>query len=106
MTHPKKYKMRPTRKKPGGGFQQVPIGFIKGRLSALASEGTHEVSPAIHRAYMAGDIDIDDYPHERKSAPAKKQPKKRKPKAKEESKEESPNEPVPLFGDAEKSEAD
>lgn len=79
MTEPKKYTMRPTRKKADGTFQMVPIGFINGHRSALASEGVHVVTPDIHRAYMSGDIDIDDYPHARKGeAPA---PKKRKRKA-------------------------
>ena len=81
MTQPKKYKMRPTRKDENGNLQQVPIGHINGHLSALASECTHQVTPAIHRAYMCGDIDIDDYPHERRGQPKKKASKKRASKA-------------------------
>lgn len=88
MSKPKKYKMRPTRTKPDGSFQMVPIGFVNGHRSALAGEGEHEVTPAIHRAYMAGDVDIDGYPYERPGAP-KPAPKKRKRKAPETPKPEA-----------------
>lgn len=79
MSKPKKYTMRPTRKKPDGTLQMVPIGFIKGHKSGLSAEGEHEVNSHIHRAWLNGDIDIDDYPHER---PAQGGPKAVPPAAK------------------------
>lgn len=88
MSQPKKYKMRPARKDAKGNLQQVPIGFINGHASALAAEGTHVVTPAIHNAFLCGDIEIDDYPHEprpkartHKEKAAKTPPKKSSNKA-------------------------
>lgn len=94
MSERKKYKMRPARKNEKGQLQQVPIGYYKGKLSALASEGEYEVTPSIHRAFMCGDIDIDGYPHKRKGGVApdtSSAPKpKTKPKTRRKKKEEAP----------------
>lgn len=82
MSARKKYTMRPARKKEDGTPQMVPIGLYRGLPSALAREGEYEVTPAIHRAYMAGDIDIDDYPHKRKGEEKPKPKRTRKKPAK------------------------
>ena len=107
MTEPKKYKMRPARKKPDGSLQMVPIGYINGHRSALASEGMHAVTPSIHRAYLAGDIDIDDYPYPRvptkRAKPAKDDAA---PAAKKASKSKTSSTAKPKSDDAAESKAE
>ena len=87
MSKPIKYTMRPTRKKKDGTFQMVPIGFINGHKSGLTAEGEHAVNSGIHRAWLNGDIDIDDYPHER---PAQGGPKAVPPAAEKKSGKRTP----------------
>lgn len=108
MSERKKYKMRPARKNAKGELQAVPIGYYRGKLSALQGEGEYLVTPTIHRAYMAGDIDIDGYPHERPAGVAKTvtaKPKKKrsksKPKAETKPAEATKPEPKPEASDSE-----
>ncbi len=106
MSQPKKYKMRPARKDAEGKLQQVPIGYINGHASALASEGTHLVTPAIHNAFLCGDIEIDDYPFEPRPKPRTHKEKSAKAPAKKATKKKSKTPKPADDSDAAKSETD
>ena len=81
MAHAKKYTMRPARQRPDGELQPV---YFNGKKNAIAREETMAVTPDLHRAFMAGDLEIDGYPGytiRGTAKPAKKRAaKKRAPK--------------------------
>ncbi len=82
MASPKKYSMRPAKRHPDGS--PVMVKFNNGR-SAIAQQESLQVTPDLHRAYMAGDLEIDGYPHDRpgqKKTQKKKAQKKRARKIK------------------------
>lgn len=77
MAHAKKYTMRPARQRPDGELQPV---YFNGKKNAIAREETMAVTPDLHRAFMAGDLEIDGYQHTRKGSakPAKKRAAKKR----------------------------